>query len=130
MQYSRQELVAVIDQYNIYHAWIFNKDGELLCEAKDMRQFGKMSKDRANEIGKLNRQITKLNKQKIKSIQQLEKIKNIKTFQYEQTLPDPVKEQSDFQDSDFETVIEFNSETDNTKFDDDIFNTDIIEFNN
>jgi hypothetical protein len=131
MDYTGQELVALIDQYNVYHAWIFNLDGELLCEASDMRQFGAKSKEQANELGKLTRKITTLNKQKAKSLEQLKKLQNIKTFQYEKTMETPEKESSEYLDDDYSgDLIEFSEVVESSDDDsnDDFLDTSIIEF--
>ncbi len=129
--YMGEELVALIDQYDTYHGWIFTKDGKLLSEAKDLSAFGPQSREQANEIGKLKRQYIKANKDQIKAAEAYKKAKEVKVFQYERVMESPV---GNIEDNTDDNSAEYYEETVSPEPDSgingmDIFNdTSLIEF--
>jgi len=126
-EYEGSKLIVIVNQYDIYHGWIFSPDGELLTEAQDHRKFGAVSRDRANELGKLKRQQTKLNKQIIKNADRIQKFEDIKIFEYEKKRPKPMPEEE--QEQELQSgEISFGYEPETDDFDNEIFNVSIIDF--
>ncbi|MBU1096879.1 MAG: hypothetical protein KKB34_10395 [Bacteroidetes bacterium] len=106
-EYMDRQLVVLIDQYDIYHGWMYDLDGTLISEAKDMRKFGTQSRQQANEYGKLKRALIKTNKKQIELTERLAAEKGIKTFQWQKSMADPVEAAEDVIVEDSEELIEF-----------------------
>ena len=73
IDFSGEKVTVLINPQNVFHSWIY-ADGRLLCEAKDMRfKDVDYTKERATTLGKLQRKVTKLERERIKKIQQVER---------------------------------------------------------
>lgn len=106
-EYMDRQLVVLIDQYDIYHGWMYDLDGTLISEAKDMRKFGTQSRQQANEYGKLKRQLIKTNKKQIELTERLAAEKGIKTFQWQRFMVDPVEAAEEVITEGPDSLIEF-----------------------
>ncbi len=126
-EYEGQQLVALVDQYDIYKGWLFSQDGKLLCEAKDHRKYGSTSRERANEFGKIKREQVKLNRKIIKNADKLKEMGDVKLFEYEKNRPETNPEK--LKQKTVSEPVPAQKEEYNA-IDNAIFNTSIIQFNN
>ncbi len=81
--YMQRKLTVVIDQYDIYHGWIYDKEGTYICEAKDPRKFGAKSREQSNAIGKLKRKLIQTQKRENKIRDEIAEREGITVFNYE-----------------------------------------------
>lgn len=93
-RYFGERLTVLIDQYNQYHGWIFIADGKeakYLCEANELRAIAPQSREQSNIVGKQKRKLTKAFKEHKKALAEYQEANNIRVFQYEKVMGDPVE---------------------------------------
>lgn len=90
-QYVGQNVVLLVNQYNVHTGWFFDMNRNLICGAKDLREFGSVNRERANELGKLARDIQRINRRKVKKLEEYAEAKKIHTFAHEKTMADAVE---------------------------------------